>query len=148
MSAGITGVATRIVLIGQDASGNDVFIRVTDDGFLVAKFMAFDVLSTEEDIQVVCDPDGKLFGAYEGDLTITMGDVEKGVTETFWLDKRREWTGVNLIYEGWHTVNKAATSDANWRIKKYTWDGNGLNTREQGPVVGAWDDRATASWWA
>lgn len=94
------------------------------------------------------DSQGRLVLAYEGDLTVSMGDVEKGVTGTYWGDKRMEYTGINLTYEGFHITNKVATSDAGWHVWKYTWDGNGLCTRKQGPVVGAWDDRATAGWWA
>jgi len=61
-------------------------------------------------------------------------------------DIRVEYDGSgNILYWAIHPTHKAATSDGGWKIKKYTHGANGI-TRIEGPLVGAWDDRATLSW--
>jgi len=64
---------------------------------------------------------------------------------TYWRDVRLEYTNNQVIYKGSHRKNTAATSDAAWTIVKYTWSGSDL-IRIQGPILGAWDDRATLGW--
>jgi hypothetical protein len=62
------------------------------------------------------------------------------------LDTRMEYSGGgDLQYKGVHGTHKAATSNASWLIWKYTWTGSDL-TRIEGPLEGAWDNRATLDW--
>lgn len=65
----------------------------------------------------------------------------------FWRDVRMEYSSGDLIYKGSHWLHDAATSDENWEVWKYTWDGSDL-TRIEGPLTGAWDDRAALAWGA
>ena len=80
------------------------------------------------------------------DLTITMGDVERLLAGNYWNDQRFEFSGDDLIYKGLNTTHKALTSDTDWYILKYTWDGSGNPTRIEGPLVGSWDNRASLAW--
>lgn len=80
-----------------------------------------------------------------GDLTVSMSDVETLLADAYWKQKRYDYTSGNLDYAGHHTSVTAATSDAEWRVYKYTWSGTNI-TRIQGPITGAWDDRATLAW--
>jgi hypothetical protein len=63
----------------------------------------------------------------------------------YWHDIRFEFVGKELIYRGTHYNHNTATSDDEWEIWKYTWDG-GDPVRIEGPLRGAWDDRATLDW--
>ena len=78
----------------------------------------------------------------DGDLTVTMGDVEKLLANNYWKDQRLEWSGDDLIYKGYHTTTNASQSDSNWYIFKYTGSSGDL-VRKQGPAVGAWTNRAS-----
>jgi len=80
-----------------------------------------------------------------GDLTVTMGDVEKLLASDYWKDQRLEYSGGDLIYKGLNTVHKAATSATTWYIWKYTWDGSDC-TRIEGPLVGSWDGNDGLAW--
>ena len=51
----------------------------------------------------------------------------------------------NPIYIGKHLTHKTNTSNTAWLITKFTW-ASGLCTRKEGPLTGAWDDRASLSW--
>lgn len=66
------------------------------------------------------------------------------------LQKRFAWSlgttgATQLDYMGLHILPDAATTDPNWHILKYTWDGSEVS-RIQGPLVGSWDDRAALGW--
>ena len=65
--------------------------------------------------------------------------------DAYWKDIRMEYSDGNLVYKGVHTDHNSATSDTGWEIWKYTWSGDGP-TRIEGPLSGAWDNRATLSW--
>lgn len=134
------------VVIGKDSSGDPVYVRVTDDGYLIAKLMAKDTETTDDDVQVACDASGRLYGAYEGDLTVSMGDVEKLLAGHYWKDQRFAYSSGKLQYRGLSTTHKASTSSGNlWWIWKYTYSGNDC-TRIEGPLNDDWDDRASLSW--
>ncbi len=79
------------------------------------------------------------------DLTVTMGDVEKLLADTYWKETLYAFTGNNPIYVGKNTTHDAATSAIDWYIWKYTWSGNNP-TRKEGPLVGSWDGRAALGW--
>lgn len=82
----------------------------------------------------------------DGDLTVTMGDVEKLLAEHYWLDKRFDWTSGDLDYLGCSTTHKASTSTGNlWWIMKFSWS-SGNPTRVEGPLNGNWDTRASLAW--
>lgn len=77
-----------------------------------------------------------------GDLTVSMGDIERLLAQNYWKEKRYEYdVDDNPIYIGYHTTINAATNNTNWYVFKYTWNG-GNSTRIQGPSVGSWDNRA------
>lgn len=75
------------------------------------------------------------------DLHVTMGDLEKTTSDSYWRDVRMEYSGGEIQYRGRHTSMNAATSDSNWFIEKYTWSG-GDCTRIQMQVT-SWDNRAS-----
>ena len=63
------------------------------------------------------------------------------------LSTRYEYSGDDLIYIGEHPNSPAdaSTSLANWKVYKLTWTDGNL-TKKEGPIFGAWDDRATLGW--
>jgi len=80
-----------------------------------------------------------------GDLTVTMGDVERLLADNYWKDQRLEYSGGDLIYKGFNTTHKAATDAATWYIWKFTWSGSDC-VRIEGPLVGSWDGKAGLAW--
>ena len=80
-----------------------------------------------------------------GDLTVTMGDVERLLADGYWKDQRLEYSGGDLVYKGFNTTHKAAVGATTWYIWKYTWVGNDC-TRIEGPLVGAWSNNSGLSW--
>ncbi len=60
--------------------------------------------------------------------------------------QRFEYSDGDMIYKGGHETLGAATSDSNWRVWKYTWDVDSNPTLIEGPIIGAWDDRASLGW--
>lgn len=100
--AAITGVADQgylpVILIGQDPSGDPV--------------------------SIACDAEGRLMGAYEGDLTVTMGDVEKLLAEAYWLNTKLFYDASdNCIYKCCNNDLSAADGDTDWYVTKYDWTG-------------------------
>lgn len=75
-------------------------------------------------------------------------DKETGLySDERWNDRRFDYTSGDLDYIGKHKKHNALTSDTQWVIIKYTWSGSNC-TRIEGPLIGAWDDRASLSWGA
>lgn len=72
-------------------------------------------------------------------------DILKILVEYYWKDKRYEYSGDDLLYRGHHKTHKAATSDDQWHVWKFTYSSGDI-TRIEGPIVGVWNDRATLSW--
>jgi hypothetical protein len=77
----LTALTTRTVSIGIDETGAEVFIRVTDDGYVVSKVMALGTETTNDDVQVTCDATGRLnisetIVADVGDIELSVDDVE------------------------------------------------------------------------
>ncbi|NIR65847.1 MAG: hypothetical protein GWO10_19280 [candidate division Zixibacteria bacterium] len=66
------------------------------------------------------------------------------------LDTRFESdSNKNMKYKGIHATHKALTSDSNWLIWKFTWElisGDYCLKRIEGPLEGAWDNRASLAW--
>ena len=62
-----------------------------------------------------------------------------------WLDMRMEYSSSELRYMGLNSTHKADTSSETWYICKYTYSGDGI-ARIEGPLTGAWDDRASLAW--
>jgi len=81
-----------------------------------------------------------------GDLTVTLGDVERLLAHRYYLEHRREFDALGrLEYEGWHTTFGAATNAAGWLIKKYLYDAmteNCVRERTYENVAATWDGRA------
>jgi hypothetical protein len=74
----------------------------------------------------------------------------QGAANDYFKDVLREYNSTTLLltYEGFNKVHQRATSSATWYVWKYTWDINGNNTRVEGPLYIAWDERANAANWA
>ena len=84
---------------------------------------------------------------HSGDLTVTMGDVEKLLASNYWKDKQYEYDeSGNCIYKGFHTTVNAGADTAGRYIWKYTYDVNGYSTRVQGPLIGTWTNKANLGW--
>jgi len=78
------------------------------------------------------------------DLTITMGDVEKGVTNAYWRKFLYEYSGNNLIYKGLHTTFNIVDTDTNHFVIKYTYTANDLVKKQA--TFGAWTNRVGLGW--
>ena len=73
------------------------------------------------------------------------------VTDYKYADVRFEYSAGNMVYKGFHVTHNAGTDDTGWRINKFTWSAvspDGYLVRIEGPLEGAWDDRAALSWGA
>ena len=71
-------------------------------------------------------------------------DAQIGLN-TYWRDKRYDFTGDDLIYMGFHGVHNAGTDDSNWTIWKFTYS-TGDIVRIEGPLTGVYDDRVSLDW--
>jgi hypothetical protein len=79
---------------------------------------------------------------YDGDLTLNMGDVERGVTDSYWRKMLYDYDGSgNLIYKGLHVTYNAADSDTGHLIFKYTYTGENLTMKQI--RFGSWTGRTT-----
>lgn len=75
------------------------------------------------------------------DLTVSMGDVEKLLAESYWKLKQFAYdSDGNVEYAGFNTDGSAADGDTDWYVWKYTWS-SGNCTKIQGPVEGSWTGR-------
>ncbi len=66
-------------------------------------------------------------------------------------DKNRKhrkylFSGTLLKYYGIHATHKAASSDVNWEIWKYTFDSSDCLSEVEGPLKGAWDNSTGLAW--
>lgn len=77
-----------------------------------------------------------------GDLTVSMGDVEKLLSDSYWNLQKYDYTSGNLDYAGKNTDLSALDADTDWYIWKYTWVGSNC-TLIQGPRVTSWTNRAS-----
>lgn len=64
------------------------------------------------------------------------------VDSSFWGDIRYDANDAAPVYIGMHLMNNVATSATDWKIIKFTYDGNSKVTRMQ-LAYGAWDNRAS-----
>lgn len=67
------------------------------------------------------------------------------IANTYWKDKRFEYSGSDLVYMGVNRNLNASTAENSWHIWKLTWSGENLN-RFQGPIEGSWDSRTLLGW--
>ena len=74
-----------------------------------------------------------------GDRTSIIG------LNAYWRDQQFEYTDSLLTYRGVHYDHNKGDADENWEIWKYTYS-SALLVRIEGPLSGAWDDRATLDW--
>lgn len=76
------------------------------------------------------------------DLTVSMGDVEKLLSNSYWKLKKYDYTSGDLDYAGFHPEIDAEDGDGGWFIWKYTWsDGNCVQI--EGPVEDSWTSRGS-----
>lgn len=71
--------------------------------------------------------------------------VPELIANTYWKDKRFDYSGSDLIYMGVNRDKNADTGVPTWHIWKLTWNGENLE-RFQGPLDGSWDGRAALGW--
>lgn len=79
-----------------------------------------------------------------GDLTVTMGDLEKLASGQYWLSTKIEFdtnTPKRIKYVGLHTTMGVATSDAEWRLIHIDYDGTSTRILGVWKQIDAWDDR-------
>ena len=75
---------------------------------------------------------------YSGDLTVTMGDVERLLAGTYWQKVYIEDTGTSVFYFGANDDISAADADTDWHVTKLE-TGTSPMTVEYQP--GAWSGR-------
>lgn len=128
---------------GQTAAKEPLILRITDDGYLIAKVRALDIDDTGNDIDLVCTPDGALKTAIDfvlGDLTVTMGDLEKLLAGTYWQrDKPYLYGSGRVKYLCKNTDKDAEFTTTTWRIWKFT---DAAISEREGPRVGRADSAA------
>ena len=114
------------LLAGRDDSDNPRQVRVAaitgveDQGYLPVILIGQD--PSGDPVSIACDAEGRLMGAYEGDLTVTQGDVEKLLAGAYWLNTKLEYDASDqLIYKGCNDALAAADGDTDWYIFKYDW---------------------------
>lgn len=79
-----------------------------------------------------------------GDLTVTMGDLEKLAAGWYWLSTKIEFdsnTPKRIKYVGLHTTMGVATSDAGWRLIHIDYDSTSTRVTGVWKQIDAWDDR-------
>lgn len=78
---------------------------------------------------------------YSGDLTVTMGDVERLLAENYWVNIKFDWdVDGNCTYKGMNTDLSANDGDVDWHIVKFDWaDGNVVQKRVR---TTSWTNRA------
>jgi hypothetical protein len=141
----ISGTSRAIAGIRKDSAGNDTdflgVIRVDQDNDgIVVNLRVYDpdtlawVRMTQPGLNID-----------QADLTVSMGDVEKLLSENYWKQVRYDWTSGNLDYKGFNLLATAAEDATDWYVWKYTWS-DSKPTRVQGPLVGTWTGRSGLSW--
>lgn len=78
-------------------------------------------------------------------LNANVDDLEALARDDYWQDTRIAYDAEKPVYVGRHRTHGASTAAASWKIWRLTWSGDDL-VRKQGPLDGAWDDRASLSW--
>jgi hypothetical protein len=69
------------------------------------------------------------------------------VLDGIWHDVRMEYGATGLLtYRAVHEMHDVAITDPDWEVWKYTYDTSGRLTRLEGPLHGAWNDRASLVW--
>jgi hypothetical protein len=70
---------------------------------------------------------------FSGDLTVTMGDVEKLLAGVYFPETRYDYDADdNCIYKGEHTTLNVSEDDTEWRITKYDYtSGNNVHKRKR-----------------
>ena len=113
------------LMLGRDDSDNALQVRlaaidgVDDQGRLVVIILGQD--PSGDPIQIATDAEGRLLGAYEGDLTVTMGDVEKLLADDYYSRLQPYlYASGRLKYICRNTDIDAALADTDWRIWKLT----------------------------
>lgn len=67
------------------------------------------------------------------------------VLGAYFRHRKLEYSSGNLVYYGVNFVHKVSTASEDWEIIKYVYSDGNL-TDIEGPLKGAWDDRASLDW--
>ena len=65
--------------------------------------------------------------------------------DLYWRVRRFEYSGGDVKYIGCNEDLKAPTSESTWVVWKYSYTSGDVSLIE-GPITGAWDNRATMGW--
>lgn len=71
--------------------------------------------------------------------------VAELVANTYWKERRFEWSGSNPVYIGINRKIGASESDTEWQVWKLSWSGSNIE-RMQGPIAGKWENRSSLGW--
>lgn len=80
------------------------------------------------------------------DLTVSMGDVEKLLSDFYWQRSKFYYSGNNITYVCYNTDIDANETDTDWYIWKLTYTGSNVQTKE-GPRQGAVDSEPSGLAW-
>jgi len=71
--------------------------------------------------------------------------LDQILAETYWKEKRFDYTSGDLDYKGFHEIHKTAEGEGTWSVWKYTYSSGDL-VRIEGPLKGSWTGRAALDW--
>jgi len=85
------------------------------------------------------------------DLDKTVGTIGNKTIlaslNAIWKDQRYAYDASGtIIYRGVSIYHGNGTTEEDWEIWKYSYDGSGNLTRIEGPLKGSWDGRAALGW--
>lgn len=100
------------IIIGKDSNGDPVSLLVTSDGYVLAKLMALDTESTQADVQVACDANGRLLSS--GTLVAAVDDLEQYTLDSLAHYKISDIDDGNAQYDYFGFLDK----DGNWYIMR------------------------------
>jgi len=137
----VSDVQGRPVLAVYDSENDVIKMATTSDGDNAIKIYNFVYNSSTLQWERMRQPTVDL----NGDLTVTMGDVEAATNNTYWRKTLYDYDGDdNVIYKGVHITYNAADSDTGHYIIKYTYTGDNLTKKQL--ATGAWTNRTGLSW--
>jgi len=108
------------VQVGIDSNGEPIYVRVSDDGYMLSKLMAYDVDVSGADVQVIADEEGRLRiqlddVEFTGDLEVDTDDLEANIEDQLLNYHMSDW-----LESGDNTYVGYLTKAGAWMIKKFT----------------------------
>ena len=105
--------------VGKDSSGNPLYLRVSDDGYIITKLMGYDVDGSGDDIQIIVDEEGRLRMQiddieFAGDIQVDTDALEQLIT-----DEQANYHLSDWLESGTDVYVGYLTKDGAWIIKKF-----------------------------